>query len=123
MNKKKRLIYTAIVAIALLVYAAFGIVDYFKGSRDRYLQGLGDEIIEKVNDYRTQHGQLPTSLQEIGLEDGEEGSSMFQGEPFFYSIWSDSVFRVEYPVDMERNMGRQSDEKDWNINYVVIIRR
>jgi len=123
MNKKKRLIYTSIIAIALLVYAAFGIVNYFKGADDRAMQALGNELIEKVKEYRIEHGKLPATLSDIGLPDGEEGSFMFEGNPFFYSIWNDSVFRVEYPIDMERNMGRQSDQEDWEVNYVVYIRR
>jgi len=123
MNKRKKLIYTGIIAVALLVYAAFGIIDYFNGADDRHKQQLGNELIEQISEYRAQHGQLPASLKDIGLEDGEEGSSMYQGEPFFYSIWNDSVFRVEYPVDMERNMGRMSDQEEWDINYVVFIRK
>ena len=122
MEKKKRLALTGIIAVGLLVYSAFGIADYFKGSRDRYMQGLGDELMEEVKTFQKKRNHLPQSLKEMGLEDGEEGSYVYKGESFFYTLWNDSVFSLEYPLDMERNMGRLSNQKEWDISYVVYVR-
>lgn len=108
--------------MGLLVYAAFGIADYFKGSHDRYLQGLGNELMEEIKAYQQKEKHLPQSLKVLGYEDGEEGSSMYKGEPFFYTIWNDSVFSLEYPLDMERNMGRLSNQKEWDVSYVVYVK-
>ncbi len=123
MDRKKRVVFTGIVAVGLLVYAAFGIANYFKGSHDRYMQGLGNELIEEIKAYQHKEKHLPMNLKEMGYEDGEEGSSMYKGEPFFYTQWNDTVFCVEYPLDMERNMARLSNEKDWNVSYVVFVRK
>ena len=123
MDRKKRVVFTGIIAVGLMVYAAFGIADYFKGSRDRYMQGLGNELMEEIKAYQQKEKHLPLNLKEMGYEDGEEGSSMYKGEPFFYTLWNDTVFSLEYPLDMERNMGRLSNQKEWDVSYVVYIRK
>ena len=123
MDRKKRVVFTGIIAVGLLVYAAFGIADYFKGSHDRYMQGLGNELMEEIKAYQYKEKHLPQSLKEMGYEDGEEGSSMYKGEPFFYTLWNDTVFSLEYPLDMERNMGRLSNQKEWDVTYVVFVRK
>lgn len=120
MVPKTRIVITGIIAIGLLVYAAMGIAGYFSGSEDRRMQGLGNEIVERINAFRVQEKRLPRDLTEIGAEEGSRPmSGQYKGETFYYSVWNDSIFIIEYAIDEQRHMSRFSNSSEWDVNYVV----
>lgn len=119
MVPKKKVIITSLIAVALLIYAGIGIADYFKGSRDREMQALGAQLMEQIEAYQAAESHLPTSLQEVGLEQTADGGALYEGETFYYTLWNDRVYSIEYASGEGRNMVRLSDSDEWEVSYSV----
>ncbi|MBQ9499812.1 MAG: hypothetical protein IKN48_09080 [Bacteroidaceae bacterium] len=119
MVPKKKVIITGLIAVALLIYAAIGIADYFKGSRDREMQALGEKLMEQIEAFKTAENHLPATLQEVGLEQTADGGTLYEGETFYYTPWNDRVYSIEYASDDGRNRLRMSDAEEWEVSYSV----
>ena len=119
MVPKKKVIITGLIAVALLIYAAIGIADYFKGSRDREMQALGEKLMEQIEAFKTAETHLPATLQEVGLEQTADGGTLYEGETFYYTPWNDRVYSIEYASDDGRNKPRMSDAEEWEVSYSV----
>ena len=123
MVPKKKVIISSLIAVALLIYAAIGFSDYFKGSRDREMQALGEKLMEQIDAYKAAENHLPATLLEVGLVQTPDGGALFEGETFYYTLWNDRVYSIEYVSEEGRNMVRLSDADEWEVSYSVNMAR
>lgn len=71
----------------------------------------GEEIIQKVEDYKLLHKKLPNSLSDIGLKE-------LDGMDVLYYYKRDSVnYTVSFPISAEEHKFYYSDSKKWEIGY------
>ena len=119
MVPSKRVVITGLIAVALIIYAAVGISDNFKGSRDREMQALGEKLMEQIEAFHAAEKHLPVTLQEVGLEQTVDGGALYEGEVFYYTLWDDDVYSIEYASGEGRNMVRLSDSEEWEVSYSV----
>jgi hypothetical protein len=71
------------------------------------LKEQGNDLIEKIEDYKKKNGCLPERLGDIGVEEKMEG-------PFYY--WKvDSVnYMIWYCTTVGESMTYYSDTKEWD---------
>ncbi len=123
MVPKKKVMITALIAVALLIYAAIGISDYFKGSRDREMQALGKKLMEQIDAFKEAEEHLPASLQEMGLEQTDDGWTLYEGESFYYTLWNPELYSIEYAGEEGQNMVRLSGTDEWEVSYSLNLTR
>ena len=67
-----------------------------------------EQIIEKVEAFRTKSDRFPKNIEELGLEEKMEG-------PAYYSLVNDSTYIVWYGINgVGNSMVYHSDSKTWN---------
>lgn len=88
-----------IIGIATFAFVSCGVI----GSDKRQ---LGDEVVSKVEAYKTSHGKLPDSLSDIGIKETEEG-------PIYYQKISDDRYEVWYGAALGESVTYDSQMKEW----------
>lgn len=66
----------------------------------------GNDVVEKVEDYKSKKGRLPNSLNEIGINETESGSIYYRKE-------SETKFILWFGKDLGESMTYNSDTKNW----------
>lgn len=69
-------------------------------------QKIGQDIVSKVENYKTTHGQLPDSLENIGIKSNESG-------PVYYQKQSDTTYIVWYGLGLGDSKTYDSVDKTW----------
>ncbi len=71
-------------------------------------QKYGDNIIERVENFRSLNGRLPKYVSEIGLYDKEDSQA-------FYKQTSDSTYIVWYGLSLGESKTYHSETKEWKV--------
>ena len=85
----------------------------------RRSQRKGDEIVEKIENYRKTFGRLPESFGDIGLkpDDYWKGAATdYCGEMFFYEKLSDSEYIVYFSLSVGEALYFNSCRAEWSLN-------
>ncbi len=67
---------------------------------------LAEQVISRLESYREREGQLPDSLNQVGLNVVEEG-------PIYYEKRTNSSYILWYGLDLGESMTYDSVEKRW----------
>lgn len=67
----------------------------------------GNEVIKKIENYRSKNNRLPESLTNIGIEEKEEG-------PIYYRKDSETDYVVWYGLTIGESRIYDSKTKTWN---------
>lgn len=84
----------------------FVIFFYNCSNRDVELIKQGDKLITKIEAYKKRTGNLPSSLQELGIKETEEG-------PFYYQKKDSVNFIVWFGTSLGESKTYYSDSKKW----------
>ena len=98
--------------LALLIFVAIGIFLY------RNLLGppeivwsteihAGNRLVDEIEAYRRNHGQLPSDLMDIGTSPSER-------DRFFYGRCSQTDYMVWFGRTLGESMTYNSKSRDWN---------
>jgi hypothetical protein len=68
-----------------------------------------NEVIEKIERYKTIYGKYPDSLEEIGMPVTESG-------PFYYDNHG-SLYTIYFSIGVGSSMFYSSDTKKWRAHY------
>lgn len=66
----------------------------------------GNELVSKIEKFKSEKGRLPESLSEIGIVETESG-------PIYYKKESDSKYIVWFGTSLGESMTYDSDTKQW----------
>jgi hypothetical protein len=91
-----------IVALIGIIAACISISGYVEDVR---LRKEGNMIVEKVERFRTVHGQLPSSLSEIGVSENE----------LFYTKLNEEHYIVSYGKRLGESGYYDSRTKIWDL--------
>ena len=69
-------------------------------------QKLGNEIIEKIEQFKTHEKRLPETLDEIGVPVSESG-------PIYYRRVGEDRYQLWYGTALGESVTYDSDRKDW----------
>ncbi len=69
-------------------------------------QVQGNEIVAKIEKFKTEKGRLPNSLGEIGIVETESG-------PIYYKKESESKYIVWFGKELGESATYDSDTKQW----------
>jgi hypothetical protein len=69
-------------------------------------QTEGDEVVAKVEQFHVSKNRLPKSLNEIGINETEEG-------PIHYKQLSETRYQVWYGTSLGESVTYDSDRKTW----------
>jgi len=91
--------------VVLLLVIVLCIPAYFflRGSRDRKLISRGNEIIQRIEAFKSNQKRLPNSLSEVGI--GEE--------ELFYNKYDSIHYIVWYGTSLGESVTYYSDSKKW----------
>lgn len=68
----------------------------------------GNKIVEKIERYRKENNQLPTSLEDIGVKETMEGPFYYRKQDsIYYSVWFSTS-------SVGEGMYYYSDTKEWD---------
>ena len=76
---------------------------YFRNRGDRILIERGNEIVQQIEDFNHKEGRLPSSLNEMGIQEDE----------IFYNKWDSVNYMVWYGTSLGESMTYYSDTKTW----------
>lgn len=71
----------------------------------------GDEIIEKIEYYKSQFRELPNSLTELGIYDDNNSFS------FYYQKQDSLYYSISFGMSMDYSKVYYSDTRTWEDNY------
>ena len=95
------------LAVAAILYVAAA---WFDVLPDRFLYrerfAAGEEVIERVERYRQQHGNLPESLHESGMEERLDG-------PVYYTRRDSERYEVWFGTTLGESITYRSDREVW----------
>jgi hypothetical protein len=66
----------------------------------------GNEIVNKIENFKKDKGKLPETLSEIGIEEKEEG-------PIYYRKESETKFVLWFGTILGESVTYNSDTKEW----------
>ena len=100
--KKKTIIIPICLLIMPLAYYFF----FLRDQRDNRLMREGDELVKKIEGYKSTFGKLPNSLQDIGITQKEEDSLYYdKKDSIKYIIW--------YGTSLGESKTYYSDSRKW----------
>jgi predicted PurR-regulated permease PerM len=94
------------IIISVIVIVFLGIAWLFLPNRDEELIKQGNEIIQEIEQYQSQHGSLPASLNDIGFEVKMEG-------PIYYQVVDSSEYEVWFGRSLGESFIYNSKAKEW----------
>lgn len=100
-----------LIIISVLLSLFFFWFFLFKNRNENRLMSLGNEIVEKVEDYRIKYKKLPNSLNEIGIQIVDENNP-----PLYYEKKNDANYVIWFATSSEDIKTYYSDTKKWE-NY------
>ena len=103
MSLRKHVIITASIMAALLIGVG-GWIWRASGTTQR----LGEEVVRRVENFRTIHQKLPESLTEIGIEVKSESDP-----PVYYRKESSDHYIVWYGLSLGESMTYDSATRKW----------
>ena len=66
----------------------------------------GNEIVNKIENFKKAKGKLPETLSEIGIEEKEEG-------PIYYKKESETKYILWFGTTLGESVSYNSDTKEW----------
>ncbi len=66
----------------------------------------GNEIVNKIENFKKDKGKLPETLSEIGIEEKEEG-------PIYYRKKSETKFVLRFGTTLGESVTYNSNTKEW----------
>ena len=93
--------FQAWLSLALLMLVLAGC-----NSREQALMAEGNQLVEKIERFRTENGRLPHDLTELGMEEKMEG-------PLYYQKESDADYLVSFGLTLGESMVYDSRTKEW----------
>ncbi len=101
-------------ALGVTLFVIFVLFSFWLTSlNDSGIGGLikqGNEVVEKIEDFRKISGRLPDSLKEIGVYESEQG-------PIFYEKRGDSEYAIFFSIGFDEMKAYYSDSKKWEDSY------
>lgn len=67
---------------------------------------LGNEVVAKVEKFKTEKGRLPNNLTELGIKEHESG-------PIYYKKESESKYIVWFGKELGESVTYNSETKQW----------
>ena|ERR1700748_2161205 len=105
---KKILAWVFIILISLFCFWFF----YLKDARENKLKKEGNELVQRIENFRTKNKRLPNSLQELGSKEEESGA-----DAIFYDKRDSSNYTVSFAMSIDYNKFYYSDTKRWEDGY------
>jgi hypothetical protein len=102
----------AIRSIRFFVFAQviiFLVTNLSCGSNEKELRLMkeGNIIIGKIEQFKKEHGRLPDSLSDLGVDEKEEG-------PLHYEKRSDTEYLLWFGTELGESIVYNSKNKKWN---------
>lgn len=107
MKKNKYLLYILGVLIVLFSFWFF----YLKDLREYRLIKEGNILVEKIEFFRAENKRLPTSLQEIGIEERDGLDALY------YNKRDSFHYNVSFGTSLGESVIYYSDTKQWEDRY------
>lgn len=92
--------------IIFFFFLAFIFTLCFSDQEEVTLLMKGDDIIKRINDFKSKKGYLPLSLEDIGVKDTEEG-------PIFYELLDSLNYSVHFGTSLGESKIYYSDSQKW----------
>lgn len=105
--KTFRILLFVLLSVITLVSIHFGMW-YF---RIYDLKKQGEEIVDKVEEYRSNYGHLPVNMASFGMEEGDGVDT-----PFYVKVDSKNYF-VAFGVGFDEMLTFYSDSQEWENGY------
>lgn len=107
-NSKNMTSKTVFILVLLIITSFLTYFFYFNNTEEKELIEQGNVIVEGIKSYKLKEGHLPSSLNDIGIEEKMES-------PFYYTRW-DSVNYILYftRAGVGESMNYYSDTKEWS---------
>lgn len=67
----------------------------------------GEEVIQKIEEFKIKNHRLPISLSEIGIRETEEG-------PIYYNKISETKYKVWFGAELGESVSYDSETKQWD---------
>ena len=99
--KKTLLTISLLLLILTLVYTFV-----LRSNRETILLKQSNDVIEKVDDFKSKKGHLPLSLEDIGIKETVEG-------PIFYTRLDSLNYAVYFGTSLGESKIYYSDSKKW----------
>lgn len=77
-----------------------------ENASDKRLVNEGNLLVEKIERFRLEHGRLPSKLEDLGVEETQEG-------PLFYLKRSDDWYVVWFGKGLGESVSYDSRGKRW----------
>lgn len=97
-----------LIFIIVLMILFFFWFFYLRTEKENRLTFQGNEIIQKVEDYRVKYKKLPNSLSDIGIEIIDENNP-----PLYYEKKDSSNYVIWFAKSSEDVKTYYSDTKKW----------
>ena len=107
MTVKKKNIIWSILILSILLYLFF----VFKDKRETDLTKKGEDVIRKIEFFRSENHRLPKDLNEIGVKEEENSDALY------YDIRNDSSYTISFMVSIDYNKTYYSDTEQWENGY------
>lgn len=101
---RRTLLGLIVLAALLLLAASFGLIPDRVAYRDRFAEG--EEVIERIERYRQQHGRLPVSLREVGVEERLDS-------PVYYVRRDSGRYEVWFGTTLGESITYRSEKQAW----------
>ncbi len=102
-NKKiKKIIALSFGLILVFILIYFGI----RMIGNITLEIQGNKIVKQIEEYKVKNGKLPSSLNEIGIQETEAG-------PWFYEKRDSINYVLFYPLGFDNSKNYYSQTKEW----------
>jgi hypothetical protein len=92
------------LVIIILLTVIFGSLSCNLNGRDKVK--TGNEIVNKIENFKKDKGNLPKTLSEIGIEEKEEG-------PIYYRKESETKYILWFGTTLGESITYDSDTKEW----------
>jgi hypothetical protein len=94
--------------VSLVFIGSFALYFFYLRDNDEgKLMKQGNELVEKIEAYKSENGKLPDNLEDMGLEEKEEG-------PLYYQKWDSLNYLVYFGTSLGESMIYYSDKKEWD---------
>ena len=104
MNMKK-----IVIGISVILLIVVAVVFYLRSTENQSYKERGNQLIEKVETYKEQHGKLPETVADLDVEPE-------MGEGPYYEKIDDSKYTVYFNIGFDNTLTYYSDTGEWKEN-------